>query len=258
MATSHASAAHGTVTVSSKFDEQVADTDRDGLIDKLILTPTITVPTAGDYMANVQLLDASGFQIESAGTGEIHLAAGSQPLTLEFHGTFIYGSGRWGPYTPVVTIVYFGVVSRILLGDARLDQTQAYDYMQFQHDRTAADPKSWSSKGVDTNGDGLYDELDITGTVTVETPGLYAINSGLYGNNPFGQVAAEYMKFQLVVGANPITLVYKGSDIANSGQDGPYTLDYVEIYVSADAMDVPGPLRLHYATPPYKASQFGG
>src|ERR1035437_6166738 len=41
-ATSHRSAAAGSVTVSPKFDEQAVDADQDGLIDKLILTPTIT------------------------------------------------------------------------------------------------------------------------------------------------------------------------------------------------------------------------
>ncbi len=255
-ATSNVSAAAGSVTVSSKFDEQAVDSNQDGLIDELILTPTINVPTAGNYMANAYLFDQSGVEVARAGTGEIPLVAGSQPLPLEFGGTYIYKSGQWGPYTPVVTVSYEGAVTALVLRDAQLDQTQAYDYMQFQHDRIAVDPKSMSSKAVDTNGDGLYDELDITGTVTVETPGLYALNSGLYGSNPFGQVAAEYMTFQLVAGANSFTLVYKGSDIAKSGVDGPYTLLNLAAYLSADPMDAPGPIRLNYATPPYKASQF--
>jgi hypothetical protein len=245
------------VTVSPKFDEQVMDSNHDGLIDKLILTPAITVPTAGKYVVGAVLFSQSGVQVISAGPGEIPLVAGSQPLPLEFGGTYIYKSGQWGPYTPVVTVSYEGAVTTTLvLRDAQLDQTQAYDYMQFQHDRTAVDPKSMSSKAVDTNGDGLYDELDITGTVTVETPGLYALNSGLYGSNPFGQVAAEYMTFQLVAGANSFTLVYKGSDIAKSGVDGPYAQLNLDAYLSADPMDAPGPIRLNYATPPYKASQF--
>jgi len=256
-ATSNVSAAPGRVAVSPKFDEQVMDSNHDGLIDKLILTPTISVPTAGNYVVGARLFSQSGVQVISAGPGEIALVAGSQPLSLEFGGTYIFKSGQWGPYTPVVTVSYEGeVATTLVLTDAALDQTQAYDYMQFQHDRTAVDPKSMSSKPVDTNGDGLYDELDITGIVTVETPGLYEINSGMYGKEPFGQVAAVYMTRQLAIGANSFTLAYKGSDIAKSGVDGPYTLFELEVYLDSDPADAPGPIHLNYTTPPYKASQF--
>jgi hypothetical protein len=256
-ATRNVPAASGSVTVSPKFDEQAVDSNQDGLIDELILTPTITVPTAGKYVVGAMLFSQSGVQVISAGPGEIPLVAGSQPLPLEFGGTYIYKSGQWGPYTPVMTVSYEGAVTTTLvLTDAALDPTQAYDYMQFLHDRTAVDLKSMSSKPVDTNGDGMYDELDITGIVTVETPGLYEINSGLYGREPFGQVAAVYMTRQLAVGANPFTLAYKGSEIAKSGVDGPYTLFELEVYLDADPADAPDPVHLNYTTPPYKASQF--
>jgi hypothetical protein len=256
-ATSHAAAASGGVAVSSQFDEQVVDSNHDGLIDDLILTPTITVPTAGNYVVGAMLFSQSGVRVISAGPGEIPLAAGTQPLRLEFGGTYIYQSGQWGPYTPVVTVSYEGpVTTTIVLEDASLDQTQAYDYMQFQHDRITVDPATISCKPVDTNGDGLFDELDISGTVTVETPGLYDTSSALYGSSPFGQIAADYTSWQLTAGANSFTLVYKGSDIAQSGQDGPYALQYLEVYLHADPMDDPGPVDLKYDTPPYKASQF--
>jgi hypothetical protein len=144
----------------------------------------------------------------------------------------------------------------IELDDVVLGETAAYDYMQFQHDRIAVDPKSLSSKAVDTNGDGLFDELDLTGTVTVENAGQYSINSGLYANNPWGQVAAEYMTFQLSAGPNRVTLVYKGSDIAKAGQDGPYLVPTLTIYLTADPMgDMPLGF-VQYTTAAYKASQF--
>jgi hypothetical protein len=251
----------GSVSIGAKFDEQVVDADHDGLIDQLVLTTTINVPIPGQYMVNVRLEDPSGALVQSTGTGEISLVAGSQPLSLVLDGKYIYQSGRWGPYSPVVTVVYFGEKSKIVLQDARLEQTQSYDYVQFQHERIAVDPRSLSSKGVDTNGDGLYDELRITGIVTVEDPGVYAINSGLYGAAPFGQIAAEYMAFQLAAGPNLFTVVYKGSDIAKSGQDGPYTLFDFAIYLKADPMNdlvSAGSLHPEYKTPAFKASQFGG
>lgn len=251
-------AAAGVVTVSTTFDEQVVDSDHDGLIDELDLTPTITVPVAGKYMANAYLYDSSGAEVTRDITGEIDLVAGSQPLKLEFGGTYIYNSGRWGPYTLRVTVLHETTTSpEVELDDATLGTTAAYDYMQFQHDRIAVDPKSLSSKALDTNGDGLFDELDLTGTVTVENAGQYSINSGLYANNPWGQVADEYMTFQLSAGPNRVTLVYKGSDIAKAGQDGPYVIPTIDIYLTADPMsDLPIGF-VQYTTAAYKASQFG-
>jgi hypothetical protein len=247
----------GDVTLSSTFAEQLVDSDHDGLANELRIASMITVRSAGNYMANAQLVDQTGFLVATAVTGEIQLVAGTQPLSLEFDGYLIYKAGRWGPYTVEVTIVHETTTGNMIeVDDARLGQTAAYDYMQFQHDRIAVDPASISSKAVDTNGDGLFDELDLSGTVTVETPGLYAINSALLGNRLFGQVASEYMTFQLAAGASPFTIVYKGSDIAASGVDGPYTLLNLDVYLNADPMSDNGGISLDYTTAAYKASQF--
>ena len=244
------------VAVTSTFDEQVIDSDQDGLIDELDLTPAITVPVAGKYMANAYLYDPSGNEVTMNLGGEIDLVAGAQPLKLRFPGKDIYQSGRWGPYTLHLTVTHDTPAATIELDDAVLGQTAAYDYMQFQHDRISFDQKSISTRGVDTNGDGLFEELDLIGTVTVETGGQYSINSGLYANNPWGQVAAEYMTFHLSPGQNEVTLVYKGSDIAKAGQDGPYVLPDVTVYLTADPMsDTPIGFE-QYTTAAYKASQF--
>ncbi|MGA3057637.1 MAG: hypothetical protein ABSE70_06330 [Candidatus Limnocylindrales bacterium] len=251
--------AAGDVTVSSSFTEDVEDTDHDGLIDELVLTPTITVPEAGKYMANATLVDQSGAQVTTDLDGEIDLVSGAQPLKLRFGGQYIYESGRWGPYTLHVTIVHNPTTAMAIeLDDAVLGQTAAYDYMQFQHDRIAVDPKSLKSTAVDTNGDGLYDELDITGTVTVESAGLYAINSSLYADNPWGDVAGAYATVPLAAGPNSFKLVYKGSDIAKAGRDGPYQVPSLVVYLqSVDPMGYQPSESVDYSTAAYKASQFG-
>lgn len=255
-ATTEVDVAASTVTVSSTFEEQVVDSDHDGLIDELDLTPTITVPVAGKYMANATLVDLSGAEVTSDLDGEIDLVAGSQPLKLRFGGIYIYEAARWGPYTLHVTVVHDTTTTTIELDDAKLGETAAYDYMQFQHDRNTVDPKSVVSTALDTDGDGLYEELDLTGIVTVEEPGLYAINSGMYASNPWGQVAAEYMTFQLSAGPNQFKLVYKGSDIAKAGQNGPYQILDLAVYLKAAPMEPFPDIRLNYTTAAYKASQF--
>ena len=131
----------GDVSFGSGFDEQAVDSDRDGFIDQLVLTPTITIPSAGEYQARAKLLDASGAEVTTNAQGASNLAAGSQPLRLEFDGKDVRRSGRWGPYTLLVTVVRSLPVPFIIdIADARLGQTAAYDYMQFQPDRPLESP----------------------------------------------------------------------------------------------------------------------
>jgi hypothetical protein len=258
MGDGHVTVAAGDVTVSSSFTEDVGDTDHDGLIDELVLTPTITVPVAGKYMANATLVDQSGAQVTTDLDGEIDLVSGAQPLKLRFGGQYIYESGRWGPYTLHVTIVHdASTATTIEVDDAVLGQTAAYDYMQFEHDRISVDRKSLKSTAVDTNGDGLFDELDVTGTVTVENGGLYHVNALMYADNPSDYVAGAYMTVQLAAGPNTFKLVYYGSEIAKAGRDGPYQVPSLVVYLEADPMGDMPDVSVDYATAAYKASQFG-
>ena len=131
----------GDVSFASGFDEQAVDSDRDGFIDELVLTPTITIPSAGEYQAHAKLLDASGVEVITNSQGARDLAAGSQPLRLEFDGNGIYHSGRWGPYTLEVTVIRSLPLPTVTdIADARLGQTAPYDYMQFQPDRPLRSP----------------------------------------------------------------------------------------------------------------------
>lgn len=255
-ATAEIEVAAGIVTVSSTFEEEVVDSDRDGLIDELDLTPTITVPVAGKYMANATLVDLSGAEVTSDLDGEIDLVAGSQPLKLRFGGIYIYEAARWGPYTLHVTVVHDTTTTTIELDDAKLGETAAYDYMQFQHDRIAFDPKSIVATPIDTNGDGLYEELDLTGTVTVEAPGLYQINTSLYADKPWEFIAMASTSAHLTEGSNTFRLVFKGADIAKSGRDGPYVEAGLLCYLESDPADAPFMSVPNYTTAAYKASQF--
>src|SRR5664280_2854180 len=255
-ATTEVDVAAAIVTVSSTFEEKVVDSDQDGLIDELDLTPTITVPVAGKYMANATLVDLSGAEVTSDLDGEIDLVAGSQPLKLRFGGIYIYKAARWGPYTLHVTVVHDTTTTTIELDDAKLGETAAYDYMQFQRNLIAFDPKSIVATPIDTNGDGLYEQLDLTGTVTVETPGLYQINTSLYADKPWEHISMASTSAQLTEGSNTFRLVFKGADIAKSGRDGPYVESGLLCYLESDPADAPFMSVPNYTTAAYTASQF--
>jgi hypothetical protein len=251
----------GDVTVSSTFGEQLVDTDRDGLANSLVISPTITVPAAGKYMVNARLVDSTGTEVSRAGTGEIDLASGSNKLDLEFDGASIFKSGRSGPYRIVdVTVVHDAPQKTTT--EASIDvlgATKAYDYMQFQHDRVAIDWSALTSKTVDTDGDGKFEQLQLSGFATVETAGEYVINAGLYADNPWDSVGWTDITVQLSAGRNPFTLIFKGSAIAASGRDGPYVVSGFNCYLKASGgfESLPQPTNAH-TTSAYKATQFGG
>jgi hypothetical protein len=258
-ATNFVSVAAEDVTLSPSFAEQVTDWDHNGLIDKLILTPTITVPVAGEYTVKATLFDQAGVEVTTnGGQGVWNLTAGSQPIDIEFDGPFIYTSGRWGPYTLHVKVVRFSTPHEILeIADAVLGQTKAYDYMQFQRELVAIDWSSLTSKGVDTDGDGKFEQLRLNGFVTVQTAGEYDIRAVLYADNPWDTVDWADTTVQLSAGRNPFTLVFKGSAIAASGRDGPYIARDFICSMSGAGGFQPRPLGITHTTSAYKATQFG-
>lgn len=249
------------LTVSQGFDEQTEDTDGDGLIDTLILSPTISIPDPGQYMVNAALRDGSGVQVYSGGTGEVTLAAGTQKVRIAFAGKYLYQAGRSGPYTLHLTVVHYferhgQPASAIEVRDATVGQTAAYDYTRFQHERIVFDPRSFAARAIDTDGDGLYEQLVISGRVTVDAPGAYVIDASIYTPQPWKWVAFASTHVQLIAGDNAYQLAFAGADIARAGLDGPYVQPGPLCYPVSNA-DLTSGHTPDFKTPAYKASQFG-
>jgi hypothetical protein len=121
--------ASGTVTLSSGFAERLVDSDHDGLANKLVLSPTVTVQNPGKYKVVGYLLDSTGAQIDVTG-GDVDLVAGAQPLDLAFDGSTIYKSGKSGPYRLAKVAIMSGDTTEASAADMGL--TQAHDYKVFQ------------------------------------------------------------------------------------------------------------------------------
>lgn len=122
--------ASGTVTLGAGFSERLVDSDNDGLADKLVLSPTVTVQTPGRYSVVAYLLDGSGARIDVTG-GEVELVAGSQPLDFAFQGTTIYASGKSGPYRLAKVAILGGDITEARSAD--MGSTKAHGYGEFEH-----------------------------------------------------------------------------------------------------------------------------
>jgi hypothetical protein len=176
---------------------------------------------------------------------------------MSFDGNYIFKSGRWGPYTLHVTVLHeMATTTTIELDGAVLGQTAAYDYLQFEHERIDVIDESIKATAVDTNGDGHFDEVRVTGTVVVETAGSYSIEAGLIANDPWAEVAKETAPADLHAGSNTFTVVLDGSDIAKAGRDGPYEVSPVSVDLDGSEVATYGLGWPTFKTPAYKASQF--
>jgi len=249
------------VTVGQGFDEQTQDLDRDGLIDNLILTPSVTVAQSGEYMINATLYDKNGTHLYNGGSGEISLAAGRRQIPMNFDGRILYRTGKSGPFDLHLMVVHFfdrdgEPVSVTEVEDVDAGRTRAYDHSAFQHDQIAFLPRSFSAQAVDTDGDGIYEQLVISGRVTVDTAGAYVIDGSLHKDRPWGEVSFAITHVQLAAGTNDFQLVYPGADIAKAGLDGPWVQSDLLCYPESNPhlYSPPGP---DFSTPAFKASQFG-
>ncbi|WP_462158560.1 choice-of-anchor X domain-containing protein [Pseudoalteromonas sp. GB56] len=110
---------------------------------------------------------------------------------------------------------------------------------------------------LDIDGDGLFDQLNISINADVLIPGWYGISAEL--STFSGKIIddAGIPSINLVKGVNDITIGFTGELIGASGEDGPYILSNVLLYplfkARATAMtDTLG------ETSPYSCSQFNG
>jgi hypothetical protein len=123
--------------------------------------------------------------------------------------------------------------------------------------------------GVDTDGDGRYDQLVIEVEVEVTQPGSYTIGAVLNDTDPESRLgrmvdgitgAQVYLPFE--AGIHTVRLTFGGRNISDVGIAGPYLVDQLWI----TALQNPEPHQLmenlidflnpHYLTTPYSLNDF--
>jgi hypothetical protein len=257
LATVSASTSHfsGAVTGSG------VDTDGDGLFNSLTTYVGLDITRAGNYRVLGVLADATGTEIANT-TVAATLGVGVQFVPLSFAGERIHDQGRNGPYIlKDVRLVEDAIPSVLPLDQqSNLYSSPGYLHTQFQHPPIYV-AGTGADAGIDTNGNGLFDTLEVTVHVTVDVAGPYKWTGiladhtdnvlGLSGGHELGTFSGSGT---LSAGLNQITLSFPGSAIGQSGASGPYALSYLSITGPADyAM-----LLDTYKTATYVAGQFEG
>ena len=237
---------------SGVFSNAGVDSDSDGLFNVLKVTAGVNITKSATYRVIGTLTDSKGNSIESA--VQAALSSSNSSIQLSFDGTTLYQNGVDGPYQlSRITMAEIGDVS-IMPVDEKLGayQTAAYKANEFQHTALAATGNG-TSRGIDLNGNKLFDQLVIDFDVTSVGSGSYNWSGRLSDKNGTA-IGLASNSGNLIAGVNTIELVFDGSSIGKHGVNGPYMLNDMLLYGTAGSLSVPHVL----STTAYTASQFEG
>lgn len=238
------------------FTDQGIDTNGNGLYDVLRVGFGAMIERAGSYRLT-GVLRGAGSSSAVYADSLLTVPAGSTTVQLEFSGPAINSLGLNGPYT--VDVLVRDPATLEDLDSVRLPQaTAAWQASQFDPFGTANQPivltGSSTDFGVDTNGNGLYDQLRMTVEVALARTDFYEWGARLVDRN--GTELGFYTRrATLAAGVTNIDFVFDGETIGRNGVDGPYFLKGLLIFgrsganlVSVDVAE----------TRPYRVTEFEG
>ena len=184
----------------------------------------------------------------------------SHTLTLHDDGTHNDGSngdGIYGnTYNQTVVSGYYGVAAQATGSRSGIPFERSAQTLFTVNSDNAVLNGIYNDVPKDDDGNGLYENLEITAGVDTVVAGNYSI-AVLLKDNTGTVIANQVVHVDLVVGSNTVSVLFGGDIIRAYGVDGPYTVAEVHIadnsgvaLLADESFDV-------WTTAAYKYSQFG-
>jgi len=236
------------VVFTGKNSDEAKDTNQNSLFDELNISAEVAALVPGEYKIQGILQDRKGNFIQAANTT---VAIGEEPVEvqLSFSGIYINKSAVDGPYEVILAIC--DEEGNDLTGIKY--QTNNYKYTDFESPK-ATFSKTFTDRGIDSNGDSLYDILSVAVGINVAKAGNYSLEGTLSDKNG-NFITAIKTDAYLSKGSQTINLNFNGGDIYNNAVDGPYILSSLELVDSSDGESVESLLDAYY-TNEYLYTQF--
>jgi triacylglycerol esterase/lipase EstA (alpha/beta hydrolase family) len=238
-------------TFAGTYRDHGLDTDGDGLYNQLIVDVDLNLTAAGTYRLFGVLADSHGNTHQASAVAT--LPAGAATLSLSFDGEAIFQNRVDGPYTLAVLRLAEEGSHEILPVDARTNAftTTAYSYLRFQHSPILLN--GGTAVGLDTNGNGLFDFLDVRLGVDLDLSGFYSWSASLVDahGNELGFAANSAF---LTAGHASLELFFNGRAIGENGVDGPYFVESLLVFGAGRSLVANDA----FTTPAFLASQFEG
>ena len=189
-------------------------------------------------------------------TGTIERPDGTtQTVALLDDGAHNDGAARDGVYANAFVGSQYGVysLSAVATGTAHEIPFLRTTFSEVQFGSgTAQISGAFSDRGVDTDGDGLYNTLQVDVPVQVATAGEYAAFAELRSTSG-GVLAYANATSELAPGQRKLTLNFSGEEIWANGGNGRFTLADLRLNdMGADA----APLRIDFKSAPYTTTNY--
>ncbi|MCB0121062.1 MAG: hypothetical protein KDE58_02400, partial [Caldilineaceae bacterium] len=167
------------VTYTGVYADHGVDSNGNTRFDSLAIDVGVQVNSPGTYSLTGWLYAADGSAIPGAVATTAFSTSGTQ--TLLFDGKSIRWQRKNGPYTLRYLEVRNANQERVAFLAQAYTTTVTYPATQFESGGAAElDATAYRDQGIDLNGDGLYDALRITTSISATTAGLYQLSAALH------------------------------------------------------------------------------
>jgi len=203
-----------------------------------------------------------GLSLRAENGEEIEVNSGAisdstQPLVVKFPAEELKKLQMDGPYQ--LTRVEVNTESYPFLGHRdNLGRTAAYRLADLERRNTLLLPLR-SDRGVDIDGDGLFDWLEVVFGIDVLISGNYGISAYLKKEN-VGTTGFAFTSVDTYLsrGENEVTIAFSGEEIGRFSQDGPYKVWSVLVYPRFERRYCSAVADDFAVTQLYTCSQFSG
>ena len=202
--------------LTGTIDDYGLDMDGDLLYEYLVVSVEVRVRTPGIYVVVVSgLFDSSNNWIDVFGTNSIYLDRGTHFIDILLDGPKIYVSG-FNP-SMVYHIDLYDQNYNSLGSMQEIPLSREYSFEEFERPPASLIGVIYD-EGVDTDGDGTFDYLEIGVEVEVNTAGLYEVDAwGLHDVDYNYIYVGAYESAFLDVGTQVVVLTFNGPTIYASG-----------------------------------------
>ncbi len=247
-----ATVSRSTSSISGPFQDFGRDTDGDTFFNQLVIRVGVNISATANYHLFGVLEDAQGNTLTAS--TDVNLNPGSNNVELKFNGETIFNNRVDGPYKlKTLRLAEEDDVSLALVDErSNVHQTAAYSFRAFQHSRLNL-TGAGSSEGVDINGNGRFDLLNVSIGVEVVNSGFYQWSARLTDSNGVEIDFAASSGF-FTAGANTLRLTFDGELIGQHGVNGPYFVRGLLLFGAGDSLVVSNA----FTTNAFLASQFEG
>ncbi|MGY5854208.1 MAG: hypothetical protein RTU92_11620 [Candidatus Thorarchaeota archaeon] len=236
--------------LTGTYAEYGIDTNGNGKYEFLAIDVEFNATLTGTYDVYAgELIGENSTYIYTSNTTEFEVVTPDvYTVTVYLDGREIYDSGANGPYTVWSASIQLGSIY-----DSEWTPlvTRYYDYTDFEPPEEIVQSTltgTFSDSGIDTNVNGKFEYLEIDVELNITVADIYEVQIvGLIDAEDELFYASGSVEESLEIGIREVTVQLDGTEIYESGKNGPYTLLYVSL--SSDTHS-------HFLSEPYTTSYY--